>query len=857
MAATQAQINGAINNGVAWLVTQQNSSTGYWLDAGTTVGPTGLALTKLEERAYELGYTPFDPCYPYEPNVEKGLAYLFSQARIMSISVQPAGNPDTDGDGNGVYMNSSVPVYETGIAMMAIAASRAPDRIVNVSGSPVNGWTYKKVLQNMVDYMAYGQSDSGSSRGGWRYSPNSGADNSCSGYAVEGLGYAESCRYGFFCTIPQFVKNELKYWIDYIQIDSGDSNGGSGYTSPGDGANILRTGNLVFQMTFAQIPLQDPNMQRALSYMGSHWSLNPDSQTAYCASNGLSYSNIATLNVNGSQRDWYADLADALVNSQQSSGYWSGSPNGGNVLGTEWALLTLEMPTSGPYPPGSLELTKVDDINDGDCVGLGRQITYTIDYNYPAGRNLTDINDVNIIDYLPAEVDFNSASNGGSYDSSSHAFIWNLGVIHPGDAGFVTLTVEVNHPGPGSAIINHCEIRSSGQVIRDAYEYTPVCNASNPLPINGATALSEPLQLSWTAGNWAGVHRVYFGTSLASVTNATTASSDGRYRGTVSSPVYPLSRLMEIGAVPPGASWVLTPYVTYYWRIDIDEVNDPCVWKGPVWSFTPAAYVNIDDFEDSMSTQDVNANWPDHYSVTGCTDQTGNAGLALIQDASGKHLQYTYNNGGHSGENPREAFSEAKRPYSGGTSFTGGGVISPSLNTLRIDYKGTATNAANNLSLYDGNDVDQMYVAIEDAAGNVSVYLNPDHYAQQAANWTPWYIKLTDLNDITNINHDGASSSGIVNLNAITGFAIGFGQRCNNYDYDGVDPNSIVMFDNIRLEQCGLSADFAGDCLVNFNDFAIMGQEWLTSGIKADIYKDGNNRVDLMDLEVLAEEWLK
>ena len=125
MAATQAQINGAINNGVAWLVTQQNSSTGYWLDAGTTVGPTGLALTKLEERAYELGYTPFDPCYPYEPNVEKGLAYLFSQARIMSISVQPAGNPDTDGDGNGVYMNSSVPVYETGIAMMAIAASRA------------------------------------------------------------------------------------------------------------------------------------------------------------------------------------------------------------------------------------------------------------------------------------------------------------------------------------------------------------------------------------------------------------------------------------------------------------------------------------------------------------------------------------------------------------------------------------------------------------------------------------------------------------------------------------------------------------------------------------------------------------
>ena len=44
------------------------------------------------------------------------------------------------------------------------------------------------------------------------------------------------------------------------------------------------------------------------------------------------------------------------------------------------------------------------------------------------------------------------------------------------------------------------------------------------------------------------------------------------------------------------------------------------------------------------------------------------------------------------------AFSEAKRPYSGGTSFTGGGVISPAPKALRIDYRGNATNAANNLN---------------------------------------------------------------------------------------------------------------------------------------------------------------
>jgi hypothetical protein len=53
------------------------------------------------------------------------------------------------------------------------------------------------------------------------------------------------------------------------------------------------------------------------------------------------------------------------------------------------------------------------------------------------------------------------------------------------------------------------------------------------------------------------------------------------------------------------------------------------------------------------------------------------------------------------------------------------------------------------------------------------------------------------------------------------------------------------------------TGDLDHNCRVDFEDFAIMGQEWHTSGIKADIYKDGNNRVDLMDLAVLADEWLE
>jgi fimbrial isopeptide formation D2 family protein len=480
-AATQAQIDVAINRGVAWLAAQQNSSTGYWQDT-STVGSTGFALVKLEERAFELGYTPFDPNYLYKLNVEKGLAYLFSQVSIISISNQLHGNPDTDGDGIGIYINSgSRTTYETGIVMMAIAASRAPDRIVNSPGSPVNGWTYKKVLQEMVDFMAFGQCDSGTGRGGWYYYQNTGsADNSNSGYAASGLGYAESPRYGFNCAVPQFVKDELKIWIDYVQTDGGDDDGGSGYAGPGS-ANILRTGNLVFQMTFAGISLEDLNMQRALAYIGRKWNDTSGSgwgnncQAMYCTTNGLQYSCINTIVVNGSPRVWYSDFADALVNAQQSAGYWSGSPFGGNVLGTEWALLTLEMLTGGPLPSG-LNLTKVDDVNDGDCVGPGRQITYTIDYNYQAGPCLSDINNVNIIDNLPNEVDFNSASNGGVYNSGSRTVTWNIGTLHPGDSCSVTLTVKVNTKAePGGIITNRCELTSGDLVLGSTCEYTLVC----------------------------------------------------------------------------------------------------------------------------------------------------------------------------------------------------------------------------------------------------------------------------------------------------------------------------------------------------------------------------------------------
>jgi hypothetical protein len=356
-AATQVEIDQAINDGIAWLAAQQDSTSGCWSSDVYQNGATGLALTKLQERAFELGYeSPFDPCYPYEANVIKGLNYLFSNAKVVEISTQPAGDPDSDHDGNGVYIGSyynyNTKVYDTGIALMAIVSSRAPNRIVHVPGSQVDNWTYKQVVDDMVDWLAFAQYDNTYGRGGWAYGPNVPfPDNSVSGYAVLGLAYAQSNLYGFNCTIPQFVKNELNFWI--ISIQSPD--GGSGYECSGT-SNILRTGNLIFEATFYGDPTSTKRIQTALEYLNDTWNnanrytgwgkpgyctTGPHYQAMYCVMKAMTYSGLDTVPPN---KNWYDEFADAIVNTQEEgAGSWPVDAYGNDkALSTAWALLTLE-----------------------------------------------------------------------------------------------------------------------------------------------------------------------------------------------------------------------------------------------------------------------------------------------------------------------------------------------------------------------------------------------------------------------------------------------------------------------------------------------------------------------------------
>jgi hypothetical protein len=128
----------------------------------------------------------------------------------------------------------------------------------------------------------------------------------------------------------------------------------------------------------------------------------------------------------------------------------------------------------GPIVP-PVKLTKVDDVNDGNCVKPGDEINYRIDYNYPKEPNIGNIVDVNIIDYLPNEVDPNNLFDP-NYNPSDHTYTWHIETLHPGDSGFVTLKVNVKPCiEPGWTIRNKCEIKSGGKIINTVYEDTLVC----------------------------------------------------------------------------------------------------------------------------------------------------------------------------------------------------------------------------------------------------------------------------------------------------------------------------------------------------------------------------------------------
>jgi hypothetical protein len=163
--------------------------------------------------------------------------------------------------------------------------------------------------------------------------------------------------------VPQFVKDELSLWIDYIQNDvDGDwADGGAGYTDP-DGPNIARTGGLLAEMKFYGDTTATQRVQDAVDYIDRNWEFDWEHFPAnsyyafYSVMKGLRLLGIQTIDpINDTSGfNWYNDptlgYAQHIVNAQNPDGAWYGGYWSNHPLMSAWAILTLKKTVVQPGP---------------------------------------------------------------------------------------------------------------------------------------------------------------------------------------------------------------------------------------------------------------------------------------------------------------------------------------------------------------------------------------------------------------------------------------------------------------------------------------------------------------------------
>jgi len=271
--------------------------------------------------------------------------------------------------------------------------------------------------------------------------------------------------------------------------------------------------------------------------------------------------------------------------------------------------------------------------------------------------------------------------------------------------------------------------------------------AHSPQPAYGSTPdINRVLPLSWSPGENASEHDVYFGTDELAVGDADASNTTGIYRGRQTGTTYNPSEV-EFGGGP------------YYWRID--EYNtDATISTGKVWNFTVADYLIVDNFEDynDYPPDEIWNTWLDGYGVptngatVGYPDPDWNAGEHYVETtivhAGDQAMPFFYSNTGTA------AYSEGTRTFAVSQNWTQEGV-----QTLVLYFYGTAGNTG------------QLYVKVS----GVKVAYPGDAADIEQAQWNQWDIDLASLG---------------VNPQSVTNISIGI---------DGSGASGTLYFDDIRL----------------------------------------------------------
>ncbi len=308
-----------------------------------------------------------------------------------------------------------------------------------------------------------------------------------------------------------------------------------------------------------------------------------------------------------------------------------------------------------------------------------------------------------------------------------------------------------------------------------------VTQATAPNPVYDDTDIPLDTILTWTPGEIATSHDVYFGTNYSEVADANSVSHPNvDYTNIDVNSYYPDDLVLK---------------QTYYWRVD--EVNDANndLWPGSVWKFTAADNIPIDDFESYSDTNGLLTKWDD-----GTTNASG-AVVSLGQETAKQYLKMDYNN------NDSPYYSESTYVYTAEQDW-----LTTGAKLILMSLKGEPNNAPQN-----------MYLTIEDANGNSFSVPTADINDTKLESWTHVYFDLKDFSD------EG------VDLRQVKKVTIGL----ENITPAPPSASGTIYIDHVKLYPplciagLGPDIDSNGDCVIDGEDMKVLTDGWLASSYTA------------------------
>jgi hypothetical protein len=272
--------------------------------------------------------------------------------------------------------------------------------------------------------------------------------------------------------------------------------------------------------------------------------------------------------------------------------------------------------------------------------------------------------------------------------------------------------------------------------------------AWNPSPTNGSTPdIDKAVPLSWSPGDNASEHDVYFGTDEDAVEFGDILDKTGIYREWIS----------------PEVEWGSGPY---FWRID--EYNtDGTISKGRVWNFTVGDFLSIDDFEGyNVTDKLIWAIWHDgfgYWDLDGVFHPGNNTGSGvgdedndntymeetIVRPGSSQSMPYFFNNN----DPTKMKYSEAKKTLSDTRDWTKNGVkalslwfqgIAASVGSFTDNFDGTYTMTASGEDIWA--QADEFHFAYKPLSGAGSLIARVDSLDNTDA-WAKAGVMIRDSLD--------------------------------------------------------------------------------------------------------------